>query len=49
MQYAENPPKKYEDIYPLYFENEHARELCEELKSVVLVLGRAGHPDFSRR
>ena len=35
IQYAENPPKKYEDIYPLYFENEHARELLEELKSVV--------------
>jgi starch synthase (maltosyl-transferring) len=35
IQYAENPPKKYEDIFPLYFENEHAQELCEELKSVV--------------
>jgi starch synthase (maltosyl-transferring) len=35
IQYAENPPKKYEDIYPLFFENEHARELLEELKSVV--------------
>ncbi len=36
IQYAENPPKKYEDIFPLYFENEHYRALCEELKSVVL-------------
>jgi starch synthase (maltosyl-transferring) len=36
IQYAENPPKKYEDIYPLYFENEHAAALCEELKSVVV-------------
>jgi starch synthase (maltosyl-transferring) len=36
IQYAENPPKKYEDIYPFYFENEHVRSLCEELKSVVL-------------
>jgi starch synthase (maltosyl-transferring) len=36
IQYAENPPKKYEDIYPLYFENDHARALCEELKSVVV-------------
>ncbi len=35
IQYAENPPKKYEDIYPLFFENEHARELLEELKSIV--------------
>ena len=23
IQYAENPPKKYEDIYPISFENEH--------------------------
>lgn len=36
IQYAENPPKKYEDIYPLHFENEHAEALCEELKSVVV-------------
>lgn len=36
VQYAENPPKKYEDIYPFYFESEHALELCEELKSIVL-------------
>jgi starch synthase (maltosyl-transferring) len=36
VQYAENPPKKYQDIYPLFFENDHADELCEELKRVVL-------------
>ncbi len=35
IQYAENPPKKYEDIYPLNFENEHVAALCEELRSVV--------------
>jgi starch synthase (maltosyl-transferring) len=35
IQYAENPPKKYEDIYPLNFENQHARALCEELRSIV--------------
>jgi len=34
IQYAENPPKKYEDIYPLDFENENWRELWEELRSV---------------
>jgi starch synthase (maltosyl-transferring) len=34
VQYAENPPKKYQDIYPLYFENEHNRELREELRRV---------------
>jgi starch synthase (maltosyl-transferring) len=36
VQYAENPPKKYQDIYPLEFETEHWPELWEELKSVVL-------------
>lgn len=35
LQYAENPPKKYEDIYPFDFETAHWRELWEELKSVV--------------
>ena len=36
VQYAENPPKKYQDIYPLEFETEHWQELWVELKSVVL-------------
>ncbi len=36
IQYAENPPKKYQDIYPLDFESENWQELWEELKSVVL-------------
>ena len=36
VQYAENPPKKYEDIYPFDFETEHWRELWNELKRVVL-------------
>jgi starch synthase (maltosyl-transferring) len=36
VQYAENPPKKYEDIYPLNFETEKWQELWEELKGVVL-------------
>jgi starch synthase (maltosyl-transferring) len=35
VQFAENPPKKYEDILPLNFETEHWRALWEELKSVV--------------
>src|SRR6266508_2943869 len=35
IQYAENPPKKYQDIYPLDFETEACRELCDELKGVV--------------
>lgn len=35
VQYAENPPKKYEDILPINFESEDWRNLWEELKSVV--------------
>jgi starch synthase (maltosyl-transferring) len=36
IQYAENPPKKYQDIYPFNFETEKWKELWEELKSVIL-------------
>jgi starch synthase (maltosyl-transferring) len=36
IQYAENPPKKYEDIYPINFTSDRWRELWEELKSVFL-------------
>jgi starch synthase (maltosyl-transferring) len=36
VQYAENPPKKYEDIVPFNFDTEHWRELWTELKDVVL-------------
>lgn len=34
IQYAENPPKKYQDIYPLDFETGAWRELWTELKGV---------------
>jgi starch synthase (maltosyl-transferring) len=34
IQYAENPPKKYEDIYPIDFETDQWQELWQELKSV---------------
>jgi len=34
IQYAENPPKKYQDIYPLNFETADWRSLWQELKSV---------------
>jgi starch synthase (maltosyl-transferring) len=36
VQYAENPPKKYQDIYPLNFETPRWQELWEELKDVVM-------------
>ncbi|MCM0080753.1 alpha-1,4-glucan--maltose-1-phosphate maltosyltransferase [Geomonas sp. Red32] len=35
VQYAENPPKKYQDIVPFNFECEKWQELWEELKSVI--------------
>jgi starch synthase (maltosyl-transferring) len=34
IQYAENPPKKYQDIYPFDFESEAWQSLWQELKSV---------------
>ena len=36
IQYAENPPKKYQDIYPLDFGCDDWKALWEELKSVFL-------------
>jgi len=36
IQYAENPPKKYQDIYPFDFESEDWGAMWEELKSVFL-------------
>ncbi|WP_342644354.1 alpha-1,4-glucan--maltose-1-phosphate maltosyltransferase [Mucilaginibacter sp. CSA2-8R] len=35
VQYAENPPKKYEDILPFNFETEDWENLWQELKSVI--------------
>ncbi|HEY6507474.1 MAG TPA: alpha-1,4-glucan--maltose-1-phosphate maltosyltransferase, partial [Vicinamibacterales bacterium] len=35
IKYAENPPKKYQDIYPFDFESVAWRELWDELLSVV--------------
>ncbi len=35
IQYAENPPKKYQDIYPFDFESEDWRELWEALLGIV--------------
>ncbi|MDR3741731.1 MAG: alpha-1,4-glucan--maltose-1-phosphate maltosyltransferase [Terracidiphilus sp.] len=36
IQYAENPPKKYQDIYPFDFESEDWRGMWEELRDVFL-------------
>jgi len=42
IKYAENPPKKYEDIYPLNFRCHDWRELWAEMKSIVLFWARRG-------
>ena len=35
IKYAENPPKKYQDIYPINFESSEWEELWTELKRVI--------------
>ena len=49
VQYAENPPKKYQDIYPFDFETDDWRALWDELKSVVDFWIDAGRADLPRR
>jgi starch synthase (maltosyl-transferring) len=36
IKYAENPPKKYQDIYPVNFETENWQALWQELKDVIM-------------
>ncbi len=36
IQFAENPPKKYEDIYPFDFESDDWEKMWHELKSIFL-------------
>ena len=42
IKFAENPPKKYEDIYPINFRCENWRELWTEMKSIVLFWAERG-------
>ena len=42
IKYAENPPKKYEDIYPLNFRCANWMELWEEMKSIILFWAEHG-------
>lgn len=42
IQYAENPPKKYQDIYPFDFESSDWQNLWQELKSVLLYWAKEG-------
>ena len=49
LKYAENPPKKYQDIYNVNFDCEDWRGLWEALRDVVLLLGRARRQGLPRR
>ena len=42
IKFAENPPKKYEDIYPLNFNCEDWRALWAEMRDVILFWARRG-------
>ncbi|HEV2095257.1 MAG TPA: alpha-1,4-glucan--maltose-1-phosphate maltosyltransferase [Chthoniobacterales bacterium] len=42
IKYAENPPKKYEDIYPLNFRCENWQELWDEMTSVIMFWAEHG-------
>ncbi len=42
IKYAENPPKKYEDIYPLNFRCPNWRELWDEMTSIILFWAEQG-------
>ena len=49
IQYAENPPKKYQDIYPFDFETDDWQALWQELTSVILFWVEQGVRDLPRR
>jgi starch synthase (maltosyl-transferring) len=42
IKYAENPPKKYQDIYPLNFENDDWENLWNALKEVIFTWAEWG-------
>jgi starch synthase (maltosyl-transferring) len=42
IKYAENPPKKYEDIYPLNFRCANWQQLWDEMTSIILFWAERG-------
>lgn len=42
VQYAENPPKKYQDILPIYFESKDWKNLWDELLSIAIYWAEQG-------
>ncbi len=49
IQYAENPPKKYQDIYPFHFESEAWRAAVERAARRLRLLDRERRAHLSRR
>ncbi|GBU24805.1 alpha-amylase [Fibrobacteria bacterium R8-3-H12] len=46
IKFAENPPKKYEDIYPFDYYNENYQELWKEIKKIILFWADKGFDIF---
>ncbi len=46
IAYAENPPKKYEDIYPLNFYPPNREEMWKEMKSIFIFWRKQGVTHF---
>ncbi len=46
IKFAENPPKKYEDIYPFDYYNENYRALWEEIRDIILFWAEKGFDIF---
>ncbi len=42
IKYAENPPKKYQDVYPMNFHNPNWRAMWDELTSVIIFWAEHG-------
>jgi len=46
IKFAENPPKKYEDIYPFDYYNENYKGLWEEIKKIIIFWADKGFDVF---
>ncbi|MDR0517675.1 MAG: DUF3416 domain-containing protein [Fibromonadaceae bacterium] len=46
IKFAENPPKKYEDIYPFDYYNENYQELWKEIKKIIIFWADKGFEIF---
>jgi len=46
IKFAENPPKKYEDIYPFDYYNDNYKELWKEIRDVLLFWADKGFDIF---